>query len=426
MGRLRLGLLIVSLGACQGTVTTGRGGSDGGSTSGRDGGGAGVDGGAGADGGAGGSDAGGDPVDSGGAPPFDAGPCEGSSLLDLLAVTSLSGASPSGQPFAAPNDSNGAVVAWAGGSAVTLQRVGGDGAAAGAPVTVAGNGLYGLDVAPSGWGVLVSRGSDALYIVVVDASGGTVFEERLLGEVDHEVTNNEWFGTLLRYGRLSWTGSEWAAYYTVNRLWPDGIAHYGDQLRLFGPDGSAGSTLWDWGCSHSMEVRVRHNGSLLGPVCASDCYPSKGIHFNHRSAMLYPDEGGSNCAGGYGTSLGGLVPMPDGFWVTFTATDARASHDVGMVHVGNDRRAGDPIWLSTDAVRDANVHAERHGDGFVVAWTAGGTDRIARLDASGSVIEGPVDMPALGLAGASDFFPFSNGDVGWVTGTSLARLRICP
>lgn len=434
MRRLLLPGLLVSLVACQGSlVGDGEdGGADGVDAAGRD---AAVtpipDGGPppGTDGGPR-MDAGTTPLDSGSETPIDAGPCTATGLADAVSSSPITGISGSGALFAAPTATGGVVVAVAGSGGVTLQRVNGDGSTAGAPVTVDGGGLWGLDVSADAWGVMVSRGSDALYLVVVRPDGSTVFEQKLLGEVDHTVTNNEWFGTGIRYGRLLWDGARWVAYYTVNRLWPDGIAHYGDQLTFWTADGSPDGTGWGWGCSHSMEVRVEHNGTILGPVCASDCYPSKGIHFNHRSAEIVSDESGSNCAGGYGTSLGGVVPMSDGFWVSFTATDGRASHDVGIAHVGNDRRADPPIWLTTDGVRDDDVHAARYGAGFVVAWSAGGTDRIARFDATGAMAAGPIDVPALSLAGATDFFVFGgSSDVGWVTraggGLSLVRLRSC-
>lgn len=370
-------------------------------------------------------------TDVGPPPPFDAGPCGTGGLAARLSVTPAAGVSARGPLFGAPMPGGGATAAYEGGGGITLQRLAGDGAPFGGPVTVDGNGLYGFDASADGYGVIVSRGADALYLVGTAHDGAPRFSQRLLGEVPHDVTNNEWFGALIRYGRLHYVerDAEWAAYYTVNRLWPDGIAHYGDQLRTFGPDGAPRDTRWDWGCSHSMEVRLEDNGSTLGPVCASDCYPSKGVHFDHRGARLYTDEAGSNCAGGYGTSLGGVVPVADGFWVTFTATDMRASHDVALVHVGNDRSAGAPIWLTTDAVRDTDVHAARHGAGFVVAWSADGTDRIARFDAAGAMVEGPLDLPGADLGSASDFFVLEGGDVGWVTapgGTlALARLRLC-
>jgi hypothetical protein len=368
--------------------------------------------------------------DAGEPPGFDAGPCGPGGLSDALTVHSVAGVSPGAQLFGAPLEGGGALAAWNAGGTVRIQRLAGDGAAFGDPIDVAGNGLWGLAATPEGPAVLVSRGSDALYLVGTSDAGGVRFENRLLGEVDHDVTGNEWFGTGIRYGRLAWTGTELAAYYTVNRLWPDGIAHYGDQLRMYGPDGAEGRMRWSWGCSHSMEVRVVHNGTRLGPVCASDCYPSKGIHFDHRGGELVSDERLSNCAGGYGTSLGGVVPMDDGFWVTFTATDGRSSHDVGLVHVGNDRSIGAVHWLTADDARDRNVKAARYGSGFVVAWTGGdGQARFERFDATGASVEGPVGIGDADLGSASDFFVLADGDVGWVASSGgelqLARLRVC-
>jgi hypothetical protein len=420
-------LLLVVLGACEGTLRT----SDepdalGG---GLDASGPGLDTGPGPDTGVPPIDTGGaPPIDTGSLPPFDGGPCAMGGLASRLTVTTVAGVSASPPLFGAPLAGGGVAAAF-GGSSTTIQALAGDGSRFGAPISIEGGELWGFDTSSDAYGVIVARGSDALYLVGVGHDGAQRFSQRLLGEVPHDVTNNEWFGALIRYGRLDFTGSEWAAYYTVNRLWPDGIAHYGDQLRMFTATGEPASTRWDWGCSHSMEVRLEHNDARLGPVCSSDCYPSKGVHFDHRTAQLYSDEMGSNCAGGYGTSLGGVVPMADGFWISFTATDMRASHDVGLIHVGNDGSRGTLAWLTTDAARDSDVHAARYGAGFVVAWSAEGTDRIARFDASGAMMEGPVDLPGAALSSASDFFVLEGGDVGWIAapgGTlALARLRAC-
>lgn len=369
------------------------------------------------------------PRDAGLPPRIDAGPCGGPELLSGFSVTDVAGVSGGSQLFADATPDGGVVVGWNAGGAITLRRLGGDGSLVGEAISIDGNGLWGVAATPNVLAALVSRGSDALYVAGTSYAGEPRFATRALGEVDHGVTENEWFGTGIRYGRLTWTGTELAAYYTVNRLWADGIAHYGDQLRNYGEDGVERSMRWSWGCSHSMEVRVVHNGTRLGPVCSSDCFPSKGVHFDHRGGELYTDETGSNCAGRYGTTLGGVVPMDDGFWVTFTATDDRASHDVALIHVANGGARGPLRWLTEDATHDRHVKAARYGAGFVVAWESDGQARFERFDASGASIEGPVAVPGAGLASASDFFVYGDGDVGWVTrgaaGLQLARLRVC-
>jgi hypothetical protein len=360
--------------------------------------------------------------------PFDAGPCGASGFGDEFSVTPISATSASGNLHAVPTEQGGAIVGWQEGQQIHITHVDGTGAEV-SDTTVDGNALYGLATNGDARAVMVSRGTDVLALAIVDGAGGTIYDDTIIGDVPHDVTNNEWFGSQIRAGRLIWTGSQWATYFTVQRLWDDGVAHYGDQLRLYEPDGSSSQTVWGWGCSHSMEVRISHNGDRLGPVCSSDCYPSKGVHFNHRGGQLWPDESGSNCAGGYGTSLGASVPVPGGFWVAFTATDERDSHDVAIVKI-DDTTPGDPIWLTEDATRDAALNAVSFEEDLLVAWDAGGTNQFVITDGStGEVVNGPVSIADADLGSSSDFFQFSNGDVGWVQNAGgsvgLARLRAC-
>jgi hypothetical protein len=296
-------------------------------------------------------------------------------------------------------------------------------------LVIAGDRPYGLAVADDGTiGVIVSRGADALYLVGLDPSGATRFDNLLIGEVDHEVTNNEWFGTGIRDGRLAWTGDRWAAYYTLQRLWDDGIAHYGDQLRLLNLDGSPDRTVWGWGCSHSMEVRIAQSGAQLGPLCASDCFPDKGVFFNHRT-MLYTDMR-ANCAGGYTSHLGGIAPLEGGgFLAAFTAGDGRGSEDVATVRIDGSGAPSEATFLTDIGGDEASPNIAPFGAGAVVGWVAGPTSYLLRVSADGSAV-GPTELaPTASLASASDFFSFANGDVGWIIGdgsaVSLARLHHC-
>lgn len=330
-----------------------------------------------------------------------------------------------GSLFAAPTDGGGAVIGYQGTGGVVLTRVDGSGARVTEDVSLAGNAIYGLATHDGVYGALIFRGSDILDLVSVDALAQTRFETRLLGDVPHDVTNNEWFGSLIRDGRLAWTGTQWAAYYTVQRLWNDGVAHYGDQLVLVDDDGTEARTVWGWGCSHSMEVRIAHNGSALGPVCESDCYPTPGgVHFNHRT-FVYGDSA-ADCRGGYGNHLGGIVSTPDGFVFAFSASDDRAGHDAALVPVTGSA-PGEVVWI-TDGETVSALHLGAYGDGFVAAWNAGGAAHFLRLSSDLTPQGDPIELPA-SLSGASDFFSYANGDLGWAergsAGLSLARLQLC-
>lgn len=361
--------------------------------------------------------------------PFEPGACEGSQLGDDFSVTPIAGTQPIGSMQAAPTMNGGAIVAWRNGADITLTHVDGAGDIV-REMSTPGTQIYGVAAHASGSAVLVSRGSDILALVIFDALGNEILDDIVLGDVDHTVTDNEWFGPQIRVGRLIWTGSQWAAYYSVQRLWSDGIAHYGDQLRLYEADGSAFQQVWGWGCSHSMDVRISHNGTGLGAICSSDCFPAKGVHFNHRGGMLWPDESGSDCRGQYGTTIGASIPYEGGFWAAFTAIDQRTSSDVAILKIEG-RNPGEPVWLTADAERDTALNAAKFGGDLLVAWNAGTTNQFVVASAEdGAVIEGPLTIANAGLQGSSDFFNFSNGDVGWVQSSEtgeigLARLRVC-
>ncbi len=359
-------------------------------------------------------------------PPMDAGGCSAATLADALSVVTIGGTASAGRVFGAATPTGGAVVAWNGGDGVHLVTLDSASTPSG-EVTISGDRPYGLAVADDGTrGLLVNRGSDALYLVAVDPSGATVVDQLLIGEVDHGVTNNEWFGTGIRAGRLAWTGDRWAAYYTLQRLWDDGVAHYGDQLRLLNPDGSADRTVWGWGCSHSMEVRISHDGANLGPLCASDCFPDKGVFFNHRT-MLYTDMR-ANCAGGYTAHLGGIAPLSSGFIAAFTAGDGRDSEDVAVVRIDGGS-PGSPIWLTDGDVDEVAPNIAPFDGGVIVGWVASGLGYLQRVGADGTPVGTAEPIAAGNLGEASDFFSYPNGDVGWIIGgrdgLSVARLRDC-
>jgi len=363
-----------------------------------------------------------------GTPPFDAGACSATTLADALTLTLVGGSSSANRVFGAPTSADGAVAAWSGGDGVHVVTLDGSGATIGSEVTVPGERPYGLAIADDGTiGLLVNRGMDALYLVALNADGSSRFEQLLIGEVDHGVTDNEWFGTGIRDGRLTWTGSQWAAYYTLQRLWNDGVAHYGDQLRLVNADGTSDRNIWGWGCSHSMEVRLAHDGSSLGPLCASDCFPDKGVFFNHRT-MLHTDSR-ANCSGGYSAHLGGVAPMASGFVVAFTAGDGRGSEDVATARIDGSGSAAETVFLTDAAGDETAPNIAPFDSGVIVGWVSGSASMLQRVSPDGTGMGAAESVPSAGLAEASDFFAFTNGDAGWIVGgrggVSLARLRDC-
>lgn len=352
-------------------------------------------------------------------PSVDAGPC-GATLAGSLTFTELTGVGGGAQ--AAPTPSGGVLVAWTGSGTISLQRFDGGGAPFGSGASTAGDGLWGVAASADRNAVLVSRG-DELLLVVFPSAGGVGAETRLMGANDHGVTNNEWFGDLLRAGRLDWNGSEWIAYATVQRLWPDGIAHYGDTLRHFTPSGAPATVEWGWGCSHSMEVRLTHDASGgVGPVCSSDCYPAKGVFFRHDTTVHLDPSG--NCAGYVEQRLGGVASVGSAFLIGFTSrAGTPGSIDPGVVVAGS---STSPVtWLSTDAGDAREMHLGAFEGAGIAAWIEGASAHLVRVAASGAPMGSPETLPSSDLSGAGDFFSYADGSVGWLVNTRLARLRAC-
>lgn len=184
--------------------------------------------------------------------------------------------------------------------------------------------------------------------------------------------------------------------------------------------------VWDWGCSHSMEIRLAHNGDELGPLCASDCFPDKGVHYAHNT-FVYGDAA-ANCGGGYTAHLGGMVPVAGGFFAGFTSAQDRPARDAAVVHIANDNSVGAISWL-TDGGGVDDLHIAGYGGGLLAAWDAAGSATLQRLDAAGAALRAPESVSGVNLAAAGDMFAYANGDVGWAqrdgATVSLARVGQC-
>jgi hypothetical protein len=355
-------------------------------------------------------------------PGFDAGPCGATTLVGAMTVTPIGVSA----RHAAPTSTGGVVVLGNMGSSTVMQRYDGAGSPVGSSFPVSASETFGIAASPDRYAVLYARDSDVLALSIFDTAGTRQADTVLLGGVPHDVTNNEWFGALIRQGRVTWSasGNVFVPYFTVQRLWPDGVAHYGDSLRTVRPDGSPDSTIWGWGCSHSMEVRIAAHAAGLGPMCVSDCYPGKGVYFNHNT-QVYSDPSG-NCAGTVNSRAGGIAPVSGGFVMAFRSPEGRSSNDAAVVFVSDGGTVGTVAWLSSGP--DAqSVDVAALGDGAVAGWVVGSTGYVQRISSSGVPIATAETIAPDLLSGATDFFTYDNGDAGWVagggSGSRLVRIR---
>jgi hypothetical protein len=277
--------------------------------------------------------------------------------------------------------------------------------------------------------VLVVR-TDEMHLVRLDNAGAVVFDRLIVGGGDHTATGAKWVDGWGHEGRLAWTGSQYLTYFGHTQEFGGATGkHQGDILQYVDASGNLTGGGWSWGCSHSLDVRLAMSGATPGPVCLSDCYPGKGIYYNHNS-LVFSDPSG-NCAGTSNASLGGLVPSSGGFYLSFASAEGRPSSDVAIVSISAGGAAGAPAWLTdTASTQERASHLARHGANLLVAWLDGADHKAAVVDPSGTVLLGP-EVLAAQVAERDDFINFANGDVGWayawgtMSELKIVRLTYC-
>lgn len=341
----------------------------------------------------------------------------GVACVEGLTSTSIAvGQSPGAEAlYAAVRPDGSTVVAWSGGGSVWLTELTPQGQRKGDDLTVAGAHVHGLAVTATETAVTVARGTDELWFVKLDAGGQVAAEARLTGASDHNTVGSEWYDYSPTFaaegGRLAAMGAGFVAYFPIFRRWPDMIAHTGDTLRYLDGSGNAQGGGWDWGCSHSLDVRLAQSSTTLAPVCLSDCYAQKAILFE--DSTVISSEPSGNCAGLSDARLGGLVAVSNGFWLSYASPEGRSSRDIAVVQLGLDGAPGQRVWLTADAADDDSPHLAPLGQGLLAGWRSGGTYYLAHLDGAGQPVGAPKTIDGA-FREDDDFLAYPNGDVGWV------------
>ena len=321
----------------------------------------------------------------------------------------------------------GGVIAWSAPDGVHVTSLDAADGRVGEDIVIAGTEPFGVAVGPGGESVvLLSRPPDFMSFVRVDSAGAALAEVDLVGGGDHLQQGVEWFGEFARTGRLADRGDgTYAAYFALHRRWPDDIGHQGDTLRLLDANGGALGG-WDWGCSHSLDQRIASAAGQLGPICLSDCFPGKGIYFNHDDVEIVSDPA-ANCAGGASTVLGGVVPASEGgFWLSYGKLEGQ-SHAMTLARLD---QAGVVVSSSAIPAGDPAQHklARYGGAGLLLGRGEGGSFVLEQRDGAGMPVGEPEIVPGL-ASPDQDFVEHSAGDVvwAWAEGQTLkvARVRAC-
>lgn len=350
-----------------------------------------------------------------------AAPCKANTLAESLRSTTIAIAGASGAQAITAQAGSGSVVAWSSSDGkIHITPLDANDQRAGDDLMVDGTKVFGVTASASDIALLVSRPPDYMTFVRIDNKGAMLATTNLVGGGDHAVIGTEWFGEFAQTGRLVMqSDGSYAAYHALHRRWPDNIGHQGDTLRLLDASGAALGGGWGWGCSHSMDQRLATGpGKNLVPVCIADCYPGKGIYFNHNAAKI-TDDPGANCAGGYSTKLGGLVANDAGFFLVYQ--DA-----MGGAHLGSFDAGGNSLSDRTLTVAGDSRLGHYSTGMLLVSAGANGTD-LQLLDTAGQEMGAPetvqVNLPEADIESRGD------GEVAWAraNGANLevVRVRVC-
>ena len=306
--------------------------------------------------------------------------------------------------------------------------------------------LRGLAAEPDGhWAALLwdqSTSPKQLRVTRFDAAGmnprTTLLLDGMAAPLDFSIGES----------RLEYGNGKYGAYYHVTGIAGSVLNHEGDQLQWV--DAMTGMRMngWSWGCSHSMSELLRYEptSQRFVAACVTDCYPGTassnfatdaigGIYLDNSRKVI--DQNGA-CNGRVAAELGSMAPGASGYKLVFnghqnTATKGQSSYDpmtmnqdIGWAAVDT---AGNPsggvTWLTTTPGNEANSSiAAWHPDGdtqeqYLVGWSEplanGRAYKLGRYNASGAVIEAPVDITAMAQWGERDdpFRTHKNHDVVW-------------
>lgn len=337
--------------------------------------------------------------------------------------------------YHAPRLDGGALVGWADAAGlVHVTTVDSDDRRAAPDMTVAGDEIRGLVAHDDGGAALLVVKGTVLSLVRFDATGGQLFKKDLIGLQSQTVTGSKWVDDWGHEARLLWAAGEYSVYSGHTQYFGAQGKHQGDLRWHFDADGNrleGRDKGWDWGCSHSLDLRLAHNGLRFGPVCLTDAYPEPpGIYFNHNEVRIRREPSGDG-RGNSDARLGGWVPLEDGFLLNFASPEGRPSTDVGLVKLFADGQLGVLHWLTdTPGITEDAPHLARYGrDEFLASWMATGDHLLAVVDEDGLVKEGPTRIEAA-VGARDDFQTMPDGDVAWAYGDngsnlSLVRVDAC-
>ncbi len=242
----------------------------------------------------------------------------------------------------------------------------------------------------------------------------TIFKKRLISNSSREI----------HWGSLAWNGRSYGAYFALH-----GGGHEGDGLCFVSPEGEMQEGGWNWGVSHSIDMRLVPSGNVFFPVALSDAYPGTGFYFNHTAKRISYTWG--NFSGGTGGRIGGVVALGDRMFMAFTSKEGDRKHwSVALADFAKapPHRQRVHQYLEEAESDQINVKIARYGkDRMLISWvdSANAVRQFAVYNQQGQR-EGAIETLPVAASPRSDFKTLPGGAVVWAhpSGDDKRTLKI--
>ncbi len=229
----------------------------------------------------------------------------------------------------------------------------------------------------------------------------TIFKKRLISNSSREI----------HWGSLAWNGQTYGTYFALH-----GGGHEGDGLRFVSTKGEILKGGWNWGVSHSIDMRLVPSGDKFFPIALSDAYPGTGFYFNHTAKRISYTWG--NFSGGTGGRIGGVVALGDRMFMAFASKEGGRKHwSVALADFAKEAPHRQKVhhYLEDAEGDQTNVKIARYGkDRLLISWvdTTAGERKFAIYNQQGER-EGLVETLPVTASPRSDFKTLSGGAVAW-------------
>jgi len=276
----------------------------------------------------------------------------------------------------------------------------------GADLIIGTGRFYDLVAHDDGFAVLVME-ENRMYIEHYMNGGSRLFRTELT-DADDRV--DDW-----HCGKLAYDGKHYTAYFAIHGTagWTEG--HEGDKLKYVDDLGNIQPGGWEWGCSHSMDVRLFSNGTLDMPLCISDCYPGKGVYLNNQYLISAAD---GNCAGITNARFGEAVTAAGYGVLVYLSIEGRTRWDVIFASFETSSPFSVKAEKALTATADHNEINPKvvpfDSREILASWeVSGGNGRTFQfIDAEGNALA-DAELLNVHAGPVNDMKVFPNGDIGW-------------